>query len=207
MRTPAQAMARSAAQLFRAAAQAQLGRASALIAARRCGQLTARRRRLSLVQIRRLQGDSTARLRPKRPGRDRSPPTATAKRRAPPTTAKGAPPPQSAKDTPPTAASKRSAQPAAAEGGPPTPADNISSRPAIAKPPPSPEPAADYDGFTVGIDDGDTSGQTTRPVRPRPARRPKLGRESDRIEGQQPANQAEDENLNRKLTICRGCKE
>jgi hypothetical protein len=147
---------------------------------------------------------------------DVPPPTATAKRRAPPTTAKRAPPPASAKDppptatakdTPPTAASKRSARPAAAEGTPPTPADNISSTPVIAKPPPSPKPDADYDGFTVGIDDGDTSGQTTRPVGPRPARRPKLGRESDRIEGQQPANQAEDEDLNRKLTICRGCKE
>jgi hypothetical protein len=119
---------------------------------------------------------------------DVPPPTVTAKRRAPPTTAKGAPPPASAKDTPP------------------TPADNISSTSVIAKPPPSPKPAADYDGFTVGIDDGDTSGQATRLVRPRPATRPKLGRESDRIEAQRPANQAEDEDLNRKLTICRGCK-
>jgi hypothetical protein len=118
---------------------------------------------------------------------DVPPPTVTAKRRAPPTTAKGATTGVS-KDTPP------------------TPADNISSTSVIAKPPPSPKPAADYDGFTVGIDDGDTSGQATRLVRPRPARRPKLGRESDRIEAQRPANQAEDEDLNRKLTICRGCK-
>jgi hypothetical protein len=145
---------------------------------------------------------------------DGPPPTPAAKGRAPPPTAKGTPPPASAKDppptarakdTPPTAAARRSARPATAEDKPPTPAGNISSTPAIAKPPPSPKPAADYDGFTVGIDD-DSSVQTTQTIRPRPARRPKPGQESDRIEGQQPANQ-EDEDLKRKLTICRGCKD
>jgi hypothetical protein len=98
-----------------------------------------------------------------------------------------------AKDTLPTATAK---------DAPPTAIGNVS---------PTPKPAADYDGFTVGIvDDEDTSGQTTLPVRPRPAKQPKLRQKPDRIEGswarQESLDQAEDEKLQRKLTICRGCK-
>jgi len=88
---------------------------------------------------------------------------------------------------------------------PPTAIDDVS--PVIARLPPSPKPAADYDGFTIGIiDDGDTSGQTTRSVGPRPAKKSKLRQEPVSIEGQQLVDQAEDEKLKRKLTICRGCK-
>jgi hypothetical protein len=131
--------------------------------------------------------------------------------------ARDAPPPAAAKDalpatltkgTPPTAISKRSARPATAEDTPPTPTDKILSTPVISKPPPSPKPAADYDGFTVGaVGNADTSGQTTRPVRLRSAGQPKLRRESGSIEEQQSVNQAEDNNLSRKLMIRRGCKE
>jgi hypothetical protein len=150
------------------------------------------------------------------PTHDVPPPTATAKRSASPVTAKDAPPPAIAtdalptvtvKDTPPTASAKRSAPPAIAKDAPPTASDDVSSTPVIARLPPSPKPAADYDGFSIGIvDDGDTSGQATRPVRPRPEKQSKLSQEPDRIAGQQSVDQAEDEKLKRKLTICRGCK-
>ena len=68
--------------------------------------------------------------------------------------------------------------------------------PAIDNVSPTPKPAADYDGFTVGIvDDEGTSGQTTPPVRPRPAKQPKLRQKPDSIEGpwarQQSVDQAE----------------
>jgi hypothetical protein len=126
------------------------------------------------------------------------PPTAPAKRLAPSVTAKDAPPPAIAADTLPTATVKDT---------PPTALDDVSSTPVIGRLPPSPKPAADYDGFSIGIvDDGDTSGQTTRPVGPRPAKQSKLSQEPDGIAGQQSVDQAEDEKLKRKLTICRGCK-
>jgi hypothetical protein len=73
---------------------------------------------------------------------------------------------------------------------------------------PSPKPATDYDGFSVGIiDDSEASGQTTRPVRSRPAKQSKLSQEPDSTAEQQSVDQAEDEKLKRKLTICRGCKQ
>jgi hypothetical protein len=109
-------------------------------------------------------------------------------------TAKDAPPPAIANDALPTATVKDT---------PPTASDDVSSTPVIARLPPSPKPAADYDGFNIGIvDDGDT----TRPVRPRPAKQSKLSQEPDSIAGRQSVDQAEDEKLKRKLTICRGCK-
>jgi hypothetical protein len=126
------------------------------------------------------------------------PPTAPAKRLAPSVTAKDAPPPAIGADTLPTATVKDT---------PPTTTDDVSSTPAIGRLSPPRKPAADYDGFSIGIvDDGDTSGQTTRPVRPRPAKQSKLNQEPDDIAGQQSVDQAEDEKLKRKLTICRGCK-
>ena len=112
--------------------------------------------------------------------------------------AKDAPPPPIAADTLPTAAVKDT---------PPTAPHHVSSTPVIGRPPPSPKPAADYDGFSIGIvDDDDTPGPTTRPVRPRPAKQSKLSQQSDSVAGQQSVDQAEDEKLKRKLTICRGCK-
>jgi len=113
-------------------------------------------------------------------------------------TAKDAPPPAIAADARPTATVKDM---------PLTASDAVSSTPIVRRLPPSPKPAADYDGFSIGIvDDGATSGQTTRPVRPRPAKQSKLSQEPDSIAGQQSVDQAEDETLKRKLTICRGCK-
>ena len=124
---------------------------------------------------------------------DVSPPRATAKSSTPSATTNVGPPSATDGVPPPTATAKRSA---------PAPTAKFS---------PSPKPAADYDGFTVGIvDDEDTSGQTTLPVRPRPAKQPKLRQKPDSIEEpwarQQSVDQAEDDKLKRKLTICRGCK-
>jgi hypothetical protein len=126
------------------------------------------------------------------------PPPATAKRSVRPVTAKDAPRPAIPTEAPPTATAKDM---------PPTAPDHASSTPVIGRLPPSPKPAADYDGFSVGIvDDGDTSGERTRPVKPRRAKPSKLSQESDSIAGQQSVDQAEDEKLQRKLTICRDCK-
>jgi hypothetical protein len=75
---------------------------------------------------------------------------------------------------------------------------------------PSPKPAADYDGFSAGIVDDEHSGQPLLPIRPRPAKQSKLRQTPDSIEGPSGSqlldDQAEDEKLKRKLTICRGCK-
>ena len=110
--------------------------------------------------------------------------------------AKEAPRPAIATDAPATAT---------AEDAPPAASDDVSSTPVVGRLPPSPKPAADYDGFGVGmVDDGDTSGQTTRAVRSRPAKKSKLSQEPDRIAGQQSVD--EDEKLKRKLMICSGCK-
>jgi hypothetical protein len=134
------------------------------------------------------------------------PPTATAKSSAPSATTNIGPP-SAAEGVPPPATAKRSVPPAIAKDMPPTAPDHASSSPVIGRLPPSPKPAADYDGFSTDIvDDGDASGQTTRPVKPRRAKSSKLGQESDSIAGQQSVDQAEDEKLKRKLTICRDCK-
>jgi hypothetical protein len=95
---------------------------------------------------------------------------------------------------------------AAGKETPPTTYDGVSPAPVIGRLPPSPKPATDYDGFSVGIDDSDTSGQTTRPVRSRPAKQSKLSQEPDSTAGQLSIDEAEDEKLKSKLTICRGCK-
>jgi len=138
-------------------------------------------------------------------------PTATAKEARPTATAKDTLPSATAKDAPPTATAKRSAPSVTAKDTLPTATAKEARPPAIDNVSPTPKPAADYDGFTVGIvDDEGTSGQTTPPVRPRPAKQPKLRQKPDSIEGpwarQQSVDQAEDEKLKRKLTICRGCK-
>jgi hypothetical protein len=80
--------------------------------------------------------------------------------------------------------------------------------PRIGKLSPSQEPAADYDGFTVGIDDGEETGQPP-PNRPRPAKRSKVRQKPDTTEGPSSAiqslDEAEIEKLKPKLMICQGC--
>jgi hypothetical protein len=152
-------------------------------------------------------------------------PTATAKG-SPPPAAKNVSPPMATDDVPaPTATAKRSARSAAATNSPPpandkdapapaidnilpTPGiDNLLPTPRIGKLSPSQEPAADYDGFTVGIDDGEETGQPL-PIRPRPAKQSKVRQKPDTTEGPsaiQSLDDAEIEKLKPKLTICRGC--
>jgi hypothetical protein len=66
-----------------------------------------------------------------------------------------------------------------------------------------PKPAADYDGFTTGAQDEPVA---KLPDLPRTAKRPKPPKEPDSIAGRPWANSPEDEQLKRKLTICRDCK-
>lgn len=96
------------------------------------------------------------------------------------------PPPAGAKNSRP----KRDPSPVTVPGG-------EASTPVIGRLPPSPNPAADYDGFSVGTEDDDTSAQVTPPARPRAARNNSVG--------QEPLDK-DDEALKRKLTICKNCK-
>jgi hypothetical protein len=142
-------------------------------------------------------------------------PRPTAKGSPPPAT-KNVSPPMATDDVPPrTATAKGSARSAAAKNSPPpanakdAPAaaiDNILPTPGIGKLSPSREPAADYDGFTVGIDDGEETGQPL-PIRPRPTKRSKVRQKPDITEAaiQSLGDQAEVEKLKPNLTICRGC--
>lgn len=95
-------------------------------------------------------------------------------------------PPASAKDSRP----KRDSSPVTLPGG-------EASTSVIGRLPPSPNPAADYDGFSVGTEDDDTSAQVAPPARPRAARNNSAGQES---------LDQDDETLKRKLTICKNCK-
>ncbi len=88
----------------------------------------------------------------------------------------------------------------------PAGSDNVSSTPATSAPPSSPNPAVDYDGFSVGtVEDNDTPDQATRPMRSRAAKGSKPNPDTKGIAGQEAIDQ-EDEALKRKLTICKSCK-
>ncbi|WFU70157.1 hypothetical protein [Bradyrhizobium sp. CB2312] len=96
------------------------------------------------------------------------------------------PPPASARNSRP----KRDPALVAAPGG-------EASKPVIGGFPASPNPAADYDGFSVGTEDNDTHGQVSPPARSRGARSGSTDPDSF---------DPEDEALKRKLTICKNCK-
>lgn len=155
-----------------------------------------------------------------------SPPSVTAKG-SPPSATKSVSSPMAIDDVPArTATAKRSPRSAAAKNSPPpandkdapAPAidnvlpspgiDNILPTPRIGKPSPSQEAAGNYDGFTVGIEDGEETGQPV-PARPRPAKQSKVRQKPDTAHESsaiQPLDdQAEVEKLKPKLTICRGC--
>jgi hypothetical protein len=99
------------------------------------------------------------------------------------------------KATPPRAGAKNS----------PAASDSVSSTPVTSEPSQSPNPAADYDGFSVGSEDNDTPDQATRPMRPRAAKGSKPNPDKKGSAGQEAIDQ-EDEALKRKLTICKSCK-
>ena len=116
---------------------------------------------------------------------DAPPPRATAKRVAPPVAARDAPRTETDEAPPPKATAKRATPPAAAREAP------------------SPKPVADHDGFTTSIDEEPAP---TLPVSPRTAKRSKPMKESDSTARGPWADSPEDEQLRRKLTICRDCK-
>ncbi|MDI3559617.1 hypothetical protein [Bradyrhizobium sp. Arg816] len=98
--------------------------------------------------------------------------------------------------SPPRASAKTSRIPPATSG-------REASPPVIGGPPLVPNPAADYDGFSVGtVDDNDASSQVTPHVRSRAA---KASKSNPDTTGQSSVDQ-EDEALKRKLTICKNCK-
>jgi len=75
----------------------------------------------------------------------------------------------------------------------------------IGGPAPLPNPAADYDGFSVGTaDDNDTPSQVRPPVRSR-AKGSKSNLDTNGLAGQSSVDQ-ENEALKGKLTICKNCK-
>lgn len=87
---------------------------------------------------------------------------------------------------------------------PPTATGREPSPPVIGGPAATPNPAADYDGFSVGADDDkDTPSQLTPAVRSRAAKGP--SRDANGLDAQSSIDQ-EDEALKRKLTICKNCK-
>jgi hypothetical protein len=96
---------------------------------------------------------------------------------------------------------------ASAKNSRPPPVASIkeASPPVIGGLPSAPNPAADYDGFSVGTgDDNDTSHQVVPPVRSRTA----TGSRADpgaKGAAEQLIDQ-EDEALKRKLRICQSCK-
>ncbi|MET4385691.1 hypothetical protein ABIB73_001426 [Bradyrhizobium sp. F1.4.3] len=88
----------------------------------------------------------------------------------------------------------------------PAASDSVSSTPATSGQPALPNPAADYDGFSVGtVEDNDTPDQPTRPMRSHAAKGSKPNLDTNGTTAQQSIDQ-EDEALKRKLTICKSCK-
>ena len=81
----------------------------------------------------------------------------------------------------------------------------MSSTPATGGLPQAPNPAADYDGFSVGVEDNDTPEQVPRPMRSRAAKDTSSNPDTNGATAQQSIDR-EDEALQRKLTICKSCK-
>jgi len=106
------------------------------------------------------------------------------------------------------AAARNSPPPANAKDAPAPSIDNISPTPRIAKRSPLQEPAAGSDGFTVGVEDAEETGQPL-PTKPRPAKQSRVRQKPATTEGssaKQPLDdQAEIEKLKPYLAICRGC--
>jgi hypothetical protein len=69
-----------------------------------------------------------------------------------------------------------------------------------------PKPAADYDGFTTGAHDEPVAKLPDLPRTTTNRSKPKKEKEPASIAGQSSADDAADEQLRRKLTICRDCK-
>lgn len=107
---------------------------------------------------------------------------------------------------PPVSLAPPKASPQAGAKNSPAASDGVSSTRATGGTPSSPNPAADYDGFSVGtVEDNGTPDQATRPMRSRAAKGSKPNPDTKGIAAQEAIDQ-EDEALKRKLTICKSCK-
>jgi len=111
-----------------------------------------------------------------------------------PSPEEGAPPPAIIRASPPTAPD---------DAPPPKATARRSAPPVTARDAPSPKPAADYDGFTAGVEDEPVP---KAPAKPRAANRSKPKKEPDGVERQPSLDYGDDDQLKRKLTICRDCK-
>ena len=115
-----------------------------------------------------------------------------------------------AKD-PPSAATKGDGTPTATEGVPPRPGMSAQSAAAknsarsLAPDLGNPSPSGNYDGFTVGTDQDEETGQLLPRTRA-PSKTSNVRQKHDRSPALQPlGDQAEVEKLKTKLLICRGC--
>jgi hypothetical protein len=95
------------------------------------------------------------------------------------------------------------ASPSATDDAPPPTATKRVAPPVTGRDAPPPKPAADYDGFTTGADDEPVA---KLPAKPRAANRSKPRKEPDSVERQPSLDYGDDDQLKRKLTICRDCK-
>jgi hypothetical protein len=121
---------------------------------------------------------------------------------APPLSA-ARPAPSANEGLPPAAPNNNASPPVATDDAPPpTATARRSAPPVTGRDAPSSKPAADYDGFTTGVEDEPVP---KLPPRPRAANRSKAMKEPDGL-AKQPSVDPEDEQLRRKLTICRDCK-
>ena len=68
---------------------------------------------------------------------------------------------------------------------------------------PSPKPAADYDGFSIGVEEQPAP---KVPAKPRAANRSKPTKEPDSVAKQPSLDYGDDDQLKRKLTIFRDCR-
>ncbi|MCK1739804.1 hypothetical protein IVA80_02655 [Bradyrhizobium sp. 139] len=108
--------------------------------------------------------------------------------------------------TPPVSLAPPKASPQAGARNSPASVNRAPSTPATSGLPSLPNPAADYDGFSVGTVEGnDTPDQATPPVRSRAAKGSQFNLDTNGTTAQQSIDK-EDEALKRKLTICKSCK-
>lgn len=111
-----------------------------------------------------------------------------------PSPEEGAPPPAVIMASPPTEAD---------DTPPPKAAARRPAAPVAVRDIPSPKPAADYDGFTTGVVDEPVP---KLPAKPRATNRSKPGKEPDGVAKQPSLDYGDDDQLKRKLTICRDCR-
>jgi hypothetical protein len=112
-----------------------------------------------------------------------------------PSADEGAPPPAIIRASPPATTD---------EAPPPKATAKRSAPPVAARDVPAPKPAADYDGFTTGVQNEPVAKLPDLPRTTTNRSKPK--KEPDSIARQPGDDYGEDEQLKRKLTICRDCK-